>query len=260
MTQDSSASVESHVRDLRERGYTVFERAYGEHEVRQLSDTMDRLYVEAGRPPCYSHEPTRLTPEIELCPTGLVFYKFIKRCPQYADMIVRPEIVASIRGYMGDDMELELTGAVIADSNRPFFAWHTHIGGIDDGKYRRDGVWPHFERPQRLMTLLYVNDIQADNGPLLIYPRKLGDPTPPPHDPYAFDWPDEVVVEVPRGTVVLMDQCTWHAVRAKKTPGIRSFVGCYFRSSDAPPTEWVDESIRGFQGGSELLRSVLPRE
>jgi ectoine hydroxylase-related dioxygenase (phytanoyl-CoA dioxygenase family) len=146
----------------------------------------------------------------------------------------------------------------VADSYRPFFAWHTHIGGIDDGKYRREGVWPHFDEPQRLMTLLYVNDIEPDNGPLLVYPRRVADPTPPPFDPYLKHWPDEVVLTPRKGSVVMMDQCTWHAVRAKQSAGIRSFIGCYFRSSKAPPTEWEDESLRAIQGGSELLRSVLP--
>ncbi|MDB5214078.1 MAG: hypothetical protein JWO86_2005 [Myxococcaceae bacterium] len=248
-----------HAHALRERGYTVFESVYDEAEVKILGGTMDRLHQEAGRPACYSREPKRITPEIELCPTGLVFYKFVKRCPEHADMIVRPQIVESIRDYMGDDVELELTGAVVADASRPFFAWHTHIGGIDDGKYRREGIWPRFDAPQRLSSLLYVDDIEEDNGPLLVYPRRVADPTEPPHDPYAYDWPGADVVEVPRGSVVLMDQCTWHAVRAKRTPGIRSFIGCYYRTAMAPPTEWIDESLRDFSGGSPLFRSLLPR-
>jgi len=255
----SEEVVATHVRQLRERGYTVFERTYDDAEVARLSETMTRLHALAGSPECYSREPRRLAPEIELCTTGLVFYKFIKRCPEHADLMVRPDIVAAIRGYAGQDVELELTGAVIADSHRPFFAWHTHIGGIDDSKYRHAGIWPRFDEPQRLMTLLYVQDIRGDNGPLLVYPRRVEEPTAPPHDLSAIDWPGQIELEVPRGSVVIMDQCTWHAVRAKTSAGLRSFVGCYFKSPKAPPTEWVDESIRGFAGGGELLQSLLPR-
>jgi len=248
-----------HLAHLRERGFTVFEGFYEDAELDALSSTMARLYAAAGSPDCYSRQTQRLAPEIELSTTGLVFYKFIKHCPEHAELLVRPDFAAVIRAYVGDDVELELTGAVIADAHRPFFAWHTHIGGIDDGVYRRAGIWPEIPEPRRLMTLLYVDDIDEDNGPLLVHPRRVGDPTPPPHDPYALDWPDEVVLTVPRGTIVVMDECTWHAVRPKRSAGIRSFVGCYYKSPKAPPTEWVDETLRGFPGGGPLFQSLLPR-
>jgi hypothetical protein len=256
----SQEANSTHVRDLRERGYTVFERVYDDAEIERLTETMARLHALAGRPECFSREARMLAPEIELCTTGLVFYKFIKRCPEHAELIVRPEVVAALRGYVGHDVELELTGAVIADSHRPFFAWHTHIGGIDDSKYRHAGVWPRFDEPQRVMTLLYVQDLAGENGPLLVYPRRVEEPTAPPHPLDAVDWPGQIQLEIPRGSVVIMDQCTWHAVRPKTSAGLRSFVGCYFRSPKAPATEWIDESLRGFEGGGDLLRSLLPRD
>jgi hypothetical protein len=258
-SQATEIPVGDHVRALRERGYTVFDQVFDEAEVDRLASTMARLHDEAGRPSCYAREPKRLSPEVELCQAGLVFYKFIKRCPDHADLIVRPSIVAAMRGYLGEDMSLELTGGVVVDSSRPFFAWHTHVGGIDDGRYRREGVPLHLSEPQRVMSLLYVDDIEDDNGPILIYPRTVADPTPAPHDPLSFDWPGQTVLKVRRGSVLLLDQCTWHAVRAKTTPGLRSFIGCYFRSSNAPPTDLVDDSLPGFQGGDALLQSILPR-
>jgi ectoine hydroxylase-related dioxygenase (phytanoyl-CoA dioxygenase family) len=250
-------SVEDHVGDLRETGYTVYERLYDDAEVARLSSTMARLHAEMGSPSCYSREPKALGPEVELSTTGLVFYKFIKRCPENADLVARPEVIAAVRGFLGQDMWLEIAGAVIADRSRPFFAWHTHIGGPDDGKYRREKIFPRFEQPQRVMTVLYVNDLEDDNGPLLVHPRRVSDPTPPPHDEGAASWPGEVVLNVPRGSVVVLDQCTWHAVRQKRSEGIRSFVGCYFRSPAAPATEWVDDWLPGFEGGGDLLQSVL---
>jgi hypothetical protein len=220
---------------------------------------MTRLHAEAGSPACYAPEPKAVAPETEISTTGLVFYKFIKKCPENADLIVHPEVVAAIRGYLGDEMRLEVAGAVIADANRPFFAWHTHIGGPDDSKYRRDKIFPRYEAPERVMTLHYLDDLDDDNGPLLVYPRRVTDPTPPPHDLDALDWPGEVVLNVRRGSVVVLDQCTWHAVRRKTSPGIRSFVGCYFRSPRGPATEWVDDWLPGFGGGGNLLQSLIPR-
>ncbi len=255
----TTGSVDDHVRDLRETGYTVYERAYDEAEVERLAATMKRLHAEAGRPTCYSREPKALGPDMELSTTGLVFYRFIKRCPEDAELVAKPQVVAAVREFIGADMWLEVAGAVISDSSRPFFAWHTHIGGPDDSKYRREKIFPSFERSQRVMTLLYLDDLTDDNGPLLVHPRRVNDPTPPPHDLGAETWPREVVLQVPRGSVVVLDQCTWHAVRRKRSPGIRSFIGCYYRSPLAPRTEWVDDWLPGFQGGGELLQSVLRR-
>jgi hypothetical protein len=257
--QPQSASVSAHVRDLCERGYTVFERAYNDAEVEMLAATMMRLHAECGSPVCYSREPRAVGPETELCTTGLVFRQFLKRCPEHADLVVRQPVVDTVRGYLGDDMWMEISGAVINDAARPFFEWHTHIGGPDDSTYRRQAIFPHFERPERVITILYVNDIEDGNGPLLVYPRRVTDPTSPPRDTCLSSWPGEEVIRVPRGTVIVMDQCTWHAVRPKKTGGIRSYVGAYFRSARAPTTQWQDDWLPTFGGGGELLQSVLHR-
>jgi Phytanoyl-CoA dioxygenase (PhyH) len=248
-----------HASALWDRGYTVLEGLYDQVDLDQLSSAMTRLHAEEGSPDCYSPETKDLSPGTELSPTGLVFYNVIKRCPEDADLIVRAEVISVIRAFIGDAMWLEVAGAVIADSSRPFFQWHTHIGGPDDGTYRRQKIFPHFDEPQRVTVMLYLNDLDEDNGPLLVYPRRVTDPTKPPHAVEAEDWPGQVVLTVRRGSVVIIDQCTWHAARRKRSAGIRSFIGCYFRSPKAPATERVDEWLPGFTGGGEILQSVLPK-
>lgn len=254
-----SREVAAHVGELQARGFTIVEGAYGEDEVERLQATMRRLHDEAGRPRCYAREPREIATETELSTTGLVFYKFLRRSPDDAELVVKPAVADAVRGFLGSDATLEVAGAVICDPTRPFFAWHTHIGGPDDSRYRRERIFPRFERPERVMTLLYLDDIDEDNGPILVLPRRVTDPTPPPHDLGAASWPGEVTLTPRRGSVLVLDQCTWHAVRQKRSPGLRSFVGCYFRSPAAPATEWVDTWLPTFTGGGELLQSLLPR-
>lgn len=221
---------------------------------------MTRLHEEAGGPVCYSRETKSMFPDVEISPTGLVFHEYIRRCPENAELVVHPEVAATVREFLGHDMWLEVAGAVIADRSRPFFSWHMHVGGPDDGHYRRAMIFPDFDKSVRVTTLHYLNDIDDDNGPLLVYPRKVRDSTRPPHDNIqAQDWPGQVVLKVPRGSVVVLDQCTWHAARRKHSAGIRSFIGCYFRSPRAAPTEWVDKWLPTFTGGGDLLQSVLHR-
>ena len=107
--------------------------------------------------------------------------------------------------------------------------------------------------------LLYLDDLTPDAGTLLIHPRRVTDPTPPPQDPALENWDGQIELACKRGTVVVMDQCTWHAARAKRSPGLRSFIACYFTSSSAPETSFVDESLRALASEGSLLASVLMR-
>jgi hypothetical protein len=152
---------------------------------------------------------------------------------------------------------LELTGAVVSDAGRPFFSWHNHIGGIDVEAFRASGVFPRFERSERLIAVVYLDEIDEDMGPLVALPRRIDEPTEPQRDLRAPRWDGEVLLTFPRGSTLVFEQCTWHAVRTQRRDAQRMFVGTYFASRRAPPTQSVDRSLVGLRGGGALLRSVL---
>jgi Phytanoyl-CoA dioxygenase (PhyH) len=249
---------EEHARRLFDEGFAVFESAYDTAEVDALRSGIEELYVKLGSPPCYAADFRILGPALHVGAPGLIIAKLVERRPDFACRILKAPIVETMRRVLGRDMYLELTASVIADETRAFFAWHTHIGGQDDGAYRTTGQWPDIPRPRRIGTLLYLEDLDDDNGPLLIYPRAAGGPTAPPHDLGAQDWEGQIVVRAPRGTVVAMDECTWHAARQKRTPGLRILLGCNFVSRDAPRAPLIEHSLREHVDGGELLRSVVP--
>ena len=85
-------------------------------------------------------------------------------------------------------LPVEKTGAV---HHAPFFQWHTHVGGIDDELYRKHGWAPQFDRAQRVVCLLYLNDIEPDGGQVLLWPRRESDPNakPPPSPPRTSPGP-----------------------------------------------------------------------
>jgi hypothetical protein len=107
--------------------------------------------------------------------------------------------------------------------------------------------------------LVYLHDLTPESGTLLAYPRRIQDSTLPPYDPTLEHWSGQIELACARGTVVLMDQCTWHAARPKRSKGLRAFLACYFTSRDATKTSWVDDSLRPFAAEGSLLASVLPR-
>jgi hypothetical protein len=245
-------------RQLYEQGFAVWESAYSSEEVAAFRSGIEEIYVGLGRPPCYSTDLRVLAPAVHVAKPGLIIAKLLERRPEFAPHILKAPVVEAVRRVLGPDIYVELTASVIADETRAFFAWHTHIGGLDDGAYRTSGQWPVITRPRRIGTLLYLDDLDDDNGPLLVFPRPAGGPTAPPHDLDAEDWDGQVVIRAPRGSLVATDECTWHAARQKRTPGLRILLGCNFVSSDAPRAPLIEHSLRSHPNAGELLRSVLP--
>jgi hypothetical protein len=246
------------VRELFEHGYTVFERAYSEDEVRFLREHLMCAWETLGRPALRSNPPTRLANEVEVGPAGLIFHKLTRRSSQLAPRLYKREIIETLRAVLGDSMYLELPAGVLSDASRPFFDWHTHIDGVDDAHYANKRPFPTFDRSHRVTHLLYLDDLTPDNGQLLVYPRKLTDPTPPPFDPKLEYWTGQVAIDCPRGSVVVLEQCTWHAARRKTSEGVRAFVGSYFAAADAAQTPLADDALTAWQGDDELFLSVLP--
>ena len=245
---------------LFDQGYAVFERAFDPAQVHSLRQEVEDLYLSLGSPPCYADDLRILGPAVHVGKPGLIVAKLVERRPSLGGRILDESVVDTMRRLLGDDMYLELTATVIADETREFFAWHNHIGGQDDGAYRATGAWPDIARPRRIGTLLYLDELDDDNGPLLVYPRAAGAPTAPPHDLDGEDWAGQVVVRAPAGSVVAMDECVWHAARRKRTRGLRILIGCNFVSRTAPRAPLVEYSLRSNAYADDLLRSVLPPE
>jgi hypothetical protein len=157
-------------------------------------------------------------------------------------------------------MVIEVAGCVVSDESRPFFGWHMHAGGVDDGEYRKSGRWPTVTSMQRVMTLTYLQDLTDANGPMLILPRKVGDPTAPPQELDAAAWEGQVELRVPAGSLVIVDECTWHAVRPKRGPGLRMFLGVGYAARYAPVGGWADAEVAELgqlEQASELLRALM---
>jgi ectoine hydroxylase-related dioxygenase (phytanoyl-CoA dioxygenase family) len=257
--KEPAVDVKAAVQQLEEEGYVVLPSLYSDEDVAFFRERILDLYQEIGAPPARADGLETPAPEVEISPAGIVFRRLAHRRPEVIPRLLQKEAVDVVRGLLGDVMHLELPAGVVSDHHRAFFEWHTHIGGVDDSTYRHKRIFPTYERSERVTMLHYLDDLTPDNGPLLVLPRKITDPTPPPHPLELEDWPGQVEIHCPKGSVVIIEQCTWHAARKKTSPGLRLFVGFYFASSAAPPTPLMDQSLLEYEGDDELFRSVLPR-
>lgn len=249
-----------HARDLIERGYSVFEDAWSQQEVDVLRAAIVRRFErERSSLPAqlWSSKDYKINEDISMAYTGVVIWSMVRDSPEVAELLLKPTVVEALRGVLGQGMRLEIVGAVVTDETRPFFAWHTHIGGFDDGDYQSAGAWPKINTADRVTTLLYLDDIDDAGGLLLVQPRRVGDPTPPILDPFDDPWPGQVEIRLRRGTLVAMEQCTWHTARPMTRPGLRVFLGCTFRAEHATAPDWVDHSLREAAQRNPLIASLV---
>ena len=254
----TDAAIADAAAQLRTRGFALLEGVYDAATCALLKDALDGLRAGLGDPPLYAKDPIYPAPKSEISTTGLVFYELFGWRPDLAGRVFDPVGLGAIRAILGEGLHLELVGGVISDEGRPYFEWHTHLGGIDDERWRHAHRFPRYARSHRVQYLLYPEAVTEATGPLLVHPRRVGDPTEPPHPIDQTRWPGDVKLTFPAGSVLLLEQCVWHAVLPRQAPGLRYFVGGYFASAEAPPTELVDESLQTLQTDDPLLSSVLP--
>ncbi len=230
-------------RQLREQGYAVFEGYADDAGVATLRAAIEAL-VRAIDPPRFYASPTEvLSDDVVITSPGLAISRLLTARPDLRPLVLRPALLDAMRATLGDDAVLELAGAVVSDRTRPFFRWHTHIDGMDEGDRVQRNAWPPVDEALRVLTLLYLQDLDDETGPLYVLPRRVGDPTEPPHDLDLHDWPGMIELRPRAGTLVALEQCTWHAADSLRGPGLRSFVGCYFAAARARRPDWVDREL-----------------
>lgn len=249
----------AHAQEILDQGFTVFERAFDEAWVDATRAEILADYEALGRPPLWSRDSQQLGEDVIVCMAGLTVHGLLPRYPERGKSLMRPEIIEVFRRVLGDDMHMEVAGWVISDKRRPFFDWHIHADGQDDSYHLERGFWPKIDTVQRLMALLYLDDLDNERGPLLIHPHTVGDPLDPPYDTGLRDWDGQVELELPRGTLIAIDQCTWHAVRQQLSEGPRIWICCTFASHGAPRCGWFDERLLDYESDDPVLQSVLPR-
>ena len=243
---------------LRTQGFTVFDRLYDEAWVGRMRAAILGIYEDAGSPECHAHQTREHEPGLHIGPAGFAIPQLLPRLDPAA-RIAHPDVVETLRAFLGDAMRLEIAGAVVTDASRPHIGWHNHVGGHDDGAYRKSGAWPTVDHARRVMTLTYLQDLDDTHGPVRVYPHQVGDPSSPPHDPKSAHWPGEVVLRPRGGSLVVSEECTGHAVEAATAPDKRIFVGLAYAAAPAEIGGWADPTIAevGAHHTDPLLRSLL---
>lgn len=230
---------------IREQGYAILEGLLDREETAALRAEIEALIAELDPPGFFAASTVQVSETVAVTSTGLAISRLLDARPALAPRVLAPRLIDAMRETLGPDVRLELAGAVASDRRRPFFSWHTHIDGEEEGQRVQRGEWPARPRTERVLTLLYLDDLDDETGPLYVHPRREGEPTAPPHPLDEEVWPGMIELRPRAGDLVALEQCTWHAARSLRRPGLRLLVGCYFAAAGAPEPPWLDRSLAG---------------
>jgi len=230
--------------DLRTKGYAVFEDLLSAEEAARLRAIIMEVISEIEPPKFYSPDTVMLDERSGISSSGVFIHKLFYRRPETRALMLRAPIVQTLGALLGESAHLEETGAMVSNAERPFFPWHTHIDGIDEGVRLRANEWPRIERPERVLTLLYLDDIDDARGPLYVVPRAIGEPNEPLGSEHDLEWPGRIEITPRAGTMVALEQCTWHCARPLTLPGHRVVAGMYVAADAVEAPEWADPTLR----------------
>ncbi len=214
---------------LRDAGWALLPPIHSQDDLRSFTETLDALRARFGAAVLHRDEPQWPAEGVEIARPGLALYRLLELAPELEPRLFPEALRAAVHEALGDEPRIEMVGAVTSDETRPFTEWETHLGGPRDAQWRREGRRPRKVRIERVVVLVFLEEL----GPWRVLPRRIGDPPDPPRAIHELDWPGAVTLTGPPGSVLILDESTWHCVPPRGTPGIRRFVGAYFALADA---------------------------
>ena len=220
-----------------------------------VEETWRRL----GAPVPYDAGERVLDEGVSLSSAGFVCRELLRHAPAIGPYLDRPALLDAIEGVLGPGALIEGIAGNLNDEVRPFCYWHNHVGGIHAGYFRERGLYPEPERAiHRLVAVLYLDGLSEENGEMLVFPRALGAPARAPHDDFgATTWPGQEVVHCPDGSLLLLDEYTWHAVRRQRRSGLRRYMGLYAIRFGAGTTSFTVPSLPAPAGASARFAAML---
>lgn len=242
--QESLAAAQE---SLARRGYVVYPGLYGEEFVQAARAGILSLHEALGRPSlCQEGWNQQAVEGSGITSSGLQMGSVLADfAPTVVENFLHPEVRDLFRSCLGEDFEVDVIGGCLSDESRARKPWHHHCGGPDEE--RRDPDFTPVGRPaQRLNLLVYLDDVGPGQGQLLVHSRRRTwhavweEDAIEQHGDVREDWPGQQVLSWTAGTAVILDERTWHAVWRQEKPGLRMFVGGYFRDARLPPPQNAD--------------------
>ncbi|MDQ2730972.1 MAG: phytanoyl-CoA dioxygenase family protein [Armatimonadota bacterium] len=204
---------------VHEQGFCVLESLLGPDECRTIKGLLDSYWERRGRPSLQNF--------------GLGIHPALEQIPELASFYANRGVIETIAHILDDEVRLTHTGSRLSEESSPgegpslSIDWHNHYA------WDRSGV-PGRKRVERGLGGVYLDGSNEDVGPLIVLPRKYNNPLDGGEGLTTADWPGQVPVEVPPGSVVIFDTALWHTARRGNRPGIRHLLGAHYQGWSNP--------------------------
>jgi len=210
---------------LEERGWLLLPSAVDGARCARLLEVLEGVWSELGRPAIHARGDVHLAPSVIVSPVGMAVFDLLAKLPEARGWLLGP-IESVAREALGDAFRLENVAGVLSDHTRPFFFWHHHLEGLLDAReyLALEERYPIPGRLRRLSCTLYPVPLDDEHGVMLLQPRRIDEPTRPPCEDMDVPWPRQQVLRCPAGSILVMDECVWHAVTPMTRPGHRGFL------------------------------------
>lgn len=195
---------------FQERGYLLLTSVFATTECDRMADLFDAHWVSRGRPPLHGF--------------GMAIHPLLQHIPEMAPYYARPQILDALADILDGQPRLMHTGARVSDEQSDArLGWHEHYSWDRAGLLSR-------RHTERVLFGCYVRGLSDQTGPLVVIPRKLNDRIMPCPVTSNNQWPGEIPVLAPPGSVVIFDTALWHAARRGTAPDKRYLWGAHCQS------------------------------
>jgi len=235
-------NIETKAQQVYEQGFCVLESVYNADEIAEAHRLLDGYWQEVGSP--------------KLEGFGMGIHPLAEKVPEIIPLFGKQIVVDVMRTVLRDEVHLVHTGARLSnEDSAAAIGWHHHYGWDSTGITQRDTI-------ERILGGVYPDGSNEEFGNLIVLPRAYNDPITQPSDDMVAEWPGQLVVEAPPGSVVIFDTALWHTARRGTKPGMRHLFGAHYQGWSTPTPHPEDNTcdvplIEPHKRDNAALRSLL---
>lgn len=203
---------------LDQEGYLVLEGVMDQDWIEQARAAFERIAAAEGETAAREHHPEPGTRRLA---------NLVDKDPAFRRMLVEPRLLAAVDHMMGRDFKLSSINARDPEPG----AGHQGLHG-DWGSHRGVGA----ESIHVANSLWLLDDVGAFNGAPRLVPgsHRRGSPDVVGLEDPQAPHPDQVVLEAPAGSVLIINAHTWHGGTANPGPGMRRIIHVYWTAREHP--------------------------
>lgn len=234
--------IEAKAKQVYEQGFCVLESVYDSDEIKETHRLLDGYWHQQGSP--------------TMSGFGIGIHPLAEKVPAIMPFYGRQIIVDVMKAVLRDEVHLVHVGARLSnEDSESAIWWHNHYAWDSSKITQRDTI-------ERILAGVYTNGSNEEAGNLIAVPRAYNDPINEPLGDSQADWPGQVKVEAPPGSVVIFDTALWHTARRGTEPGIRHLFGAHYQGWSNPTSHPEDNNCNGpeiktYKRENAALRSLL---